>query len=205
MGYDLSNKSLSSLLVITIVVVIATTMVMLAKIDTASRTKMVITGYASSVQGTANITINTSLSITLINSTVDFGTCTPGGTTIIAKSNESEPANCTGGDYPNGEMTLENNGNVNASINISSDVNATDLLQPSTSGDEHFDFAGAGTGCTTGLVSSWTEFTQGSSQYSICSNLPAGNLMNIVYQLDIPSTSASGTHVATITFTASQA
>jgi len=204
MESDISNRTLASLLVIAIVVVIATTMITISKMQASNN---VVTGFATSQQGTATVQINSSLSILLTSTTVDFGSCAPAGNTLTLESNASAtPTSCTGGTYP-GQMTLLNNGNVNATINISSDVNATQLLNPSQAGGEEFYFAGydGSSACAGTLTSTWTSFAAASTPYALCTKLLTGKSMGIYYKLVVPPTAQSGTHTATITFTAATA
>jgi len=90
-----------------------------------------ITGYATEDTGIVNVTIESSASIVFETALLDLGngTVTPGTTATV----DSESGNDNwDGDQASGQLVLENNGNVNVSFTLKSNVSATDFIGGTT-------------------------------------------------------------------------
>ena len=201
---DLSNKFLAFLLVVAMLISIVGTWYNVDRINKLTR----LTGYATTDYGYVKINISTNLSIDVPTDTVDFGSgyLTPGTSFTIHNSNVTTvPTNWTNTSvYNPTDMILENTGNINASINLTSNVTAATFI----GGDApEFKFASVNNeanSCISGLAG-WTEIT-GSSQL-VCSNLASvdsTDTIKVRAQLKVSTGSSTGdeTGVAQWTFSA---
>lgn len=76
-----------------------------------------LTGFASTQIGTTAVTIDSSVSIIMNDSVINFGNCTA-GTAFLADSYEStDVTQCTNESLP-GRITIDNDGNVDVNISI---------------------------------------------------------------------------------------
>ncbi|MBN1275749.1 hypothetical protein JXA12_05690 [Candidatus Woesearchaeota archaeon] len=124
---DISNKSLAMFLVAAIVVSIAGTVISLNKLGTMTG---VPTGFNTFDVGNVTLEVGQTLSITLDDETIDFGTCTPdsGGMNHINISSTLQYGNgvdtCTAPAAVGGDgLDLRNDGNLAA--NVTMNVTAT--------------------------------------------------------------------------------
>ena len=181
---DLSNKTLGLLLVAAIVFSIGGTIISLDRIENLPREATRTTGFATlNDSGTVTLNITDSLSITLVNATIDFGACqvntTNGFSTVDSNQGagalDNDLCSNVGGlpDY----LVLENDGNVNANVTVQSNVTGSSFfndagssiwyLTADVSGDE---------GCTAGnLQASYTEFSAADTDFLACDNLSSAN------------------------------
>jgi hypothetical protein len=188
---DLSNRALGLLLIAAIVVSIGGTFISLNKLDAVSTT-----GFATNnVTGTVGVTVNTSLSIAMTDSTMSFGTCevTPGAVvTINSENTGANQSECT--ISASDPLRVENDGNVNANVTISTDTTSSNAFS-STSSTFHYKTVNGSTnpGCTSGLIGSYTEMTSTVTEYGGCDVLKfgAGNEFDFHAQIALDETAVS--------------
>ena len=199
---DISNRALGLLLIAAIVVSIGGTFISLNRLDAVSTT-----GFATNnVSGSVDISINSSLSITLTDSSIDFGDCglVPGQVLVV--DSELGGANQSYCSISTADpLTIENDGNVNAKVVLRSDVTGPTLFQDSTSTLKYKSVQGTPNGCQSGLVSSYTSVATADHDYTVCTNLTYGTnrYFDTHFQIGLGPVSQTGT--ATITFEASLA
>jgi len=199
---DISNKTLGLLLVAAIVVSVGGTFFSLDKLDGFSTT-----GYATDGTGAVNLSINTSVSIKMNDSVIDFGTCTiPSGGATFSSNNTAASANNT---YCNGTfpdlMTVENDGNTNADVVVSVDGTPSGIYANAATASMDFKTESVGSGCAT--PHDWTTFVSAGTDYSACGNLTTptdSDQFNFYVRLTLPDTATNnGDTSMGITFTAS--
>lgn len=191
---DISNRALGLLLVAAIVISIGGTVISLNKLDGFSTT-----GYATNNQtGTVSLQIEDALSIFLTDNTIDFGTCTMNTTTgYILVDSQAKQADCTWG--ADDTMTVQNDGNVNANLQIRLDEALTADL--GTGNNDYMRIKavnGTSAGCDSGLQSTYTT-SLSTSNSNVCSNLTSlnngvGTDVNVYAQLWLNETTDTGTH-----------
>ena len=199
---DISNKTLGLLLVAAIVISIGSTVISLNKLDGFSTT-----GFATSQDGTVNLSISETTSISINDSSINFGTCTiPGGADVTLDSfNGSSEYNnsiCTGasawvsgtGDY----LEVKNDGNVAVDIDVKSNVTAATLF--GTDSTLKYKSTGNASSHTTSYTAILT------TDSSFCTNLgttDGDNLERLYTQIYLPNTASTGGQMK-LTFTASK-
>ncbi len=126
---DISNKSLATLLIVAIVVSIGGTWLV---IDRAPGI-LQITGAPSTDTGTATVTIESTASVRFAVNTINFGTgkvnTSVGNTECILDSNGTNDSNkCINFTAQFGNLSLENDGSVNVTVQLASDVAAAAFI-----------------------------------------------------------------------------
>ncbi|MEM2874317.1 MAG: hypothetical protein QW063_02655, partial [Candidatus Nanoarchaeia archaeon] len=172
-------------------------------------------GNGTNGTGNINVTIGESLSITLIDNLVDFGTgyVTSGYVYADIDSNSTDTGNWTstanGADgWPSNTdyMTLENNGNVDANVNISAGSTAATFIG-GTNPAQWYAAKNNETGsCEGTLQSTYTSLL--TTQTVLCTDLQTestNDAIDIMFKLRIPSDATPTAKSNTITFTAVQA
>jgi hypothetical protein len=171
-----------------------------------------ITGFATS-DSSANIslTINSSLNIQVNASeaTIAFGACTPrAGSTYTCASNDTEICdglvglNCTGDTATPQYIEVDNVGNVNASVNVSSSCSAAQLIGGSSPAFKYTvtDCDGGGNYLT------WASFTTDAAGSMACNNTMVGGTGFRLYaNVTIPNNANPGgcsNDAAVLTFSA---
>ena len=196
---EISNKTLTLLLVATIVISLGGTLISLTKLGKG------ITGLATD-SGQVNVTIYEDITISMISSTINFGSG------VVSSGSDSATLDSATGSTTNGNwsfssqnLTFQNDGNVDINVTVASGKNSSDYL---CSGDSDCDQAGAATykfktiaghNCGTNQ-SSYTSFTK--SNQSVCTNLDALNSADdsgIAIELTVPG-DAHGAKTDTLTF-----
>ena len=211
MNNEKLNQGLVVMLVAAIVVSIGSTLISLNKLSMIGG----ITGFATTDVGTVTFQVNESTSITLTDDSVDFGTCVLNNSGLVTYDSDTTNGTAIAGFYCDGltdgedYMILENNGNVNVSIDLESNVNGPGLTQSPTSRGEFWftaaeDEAGS---CTGTLADSWTNISDSSpTTYNVCTDfksLDDNDALKIWYRIVLPDdTPAGSTHSASITFNA---
>lgn len=200
---DISNRALGLLLIAAIVVSIGGTFISLDRLDAVSTT-----GFATNnVSGTVNISINSSLSITMSDASIDFGDCAlvPGEVLII--NSEATGANQSYCSLATEDhLSIENDGNVNANVVLRSDVTGPTLFSdPSSTLKYKSTAAATNNGCQSGLVGTYQSVAAADTDYAVCTNLTYGTNRFFDTQFEIGLASTSQTGTATITFEASLA
>ncbi|HDP73789.1 MAG TPA: hypothetical protein ENN46_02410 [Candidatus Woesearchaeota archaeon] len=213
MNDETINKGIVTLLVAAIVVSVGSTLISLDRLSAIGG----ITGFATVQQGTVIFNVNETLSITLLENTVDFGECilniSTGGIiqydSDVVYGNLNNAYNCTGLSTGDEYMLLENSGNIDASINISAAKTGSAFIEASSTRGSLFfkgkdDKVGS---CASDLQDSFMNFST-TDHYLLCSNLTShatANTMRIYYRLILPGDTPAGEKSNTITFTASNA
>lgn len=203
----ITNKTLSVLLIAAIVVSVGGTFFSLMMLEASTTSP---TGMAA---GDVKLNVATQLSIILDDNNIDFGDCTPSTShTIFVDSSQSDTAvdnsNCSKtGSFPD-NMTVRNNGNVDADVTIKSDSDGTDLFGADGSNGFAFKAENTGNGCSGSFPTSYQNFsTIGTgSDTNLCDNLTAHDTNNSIeiYAGAWLSTQAQDGGTATWTITATQ-
>jgi hypothetical protein len=214
---EISNKTLGLLLIAAIVVSLGGTIVSLNKLDATSTT-----GYVTNNQtGNVSLSVGAALSIIISgDAEIAFGECTPDvNSALILDSNASASgANnsaCSGGTFPD-NITIVNDGNVNANVTIRTSANGTTLFDGDTNGGFAYMARNAvETGCANGLQDSYVEFTveddgiaSDTDLNPLCGNLSyadAGDEIQVFARITLPASVDTTTGSADITFEATQA
>ncbi|MGM5481813.1 MAG: hypothetical protein ACQESE_05390 [Nanobdellota archaeon] len=205
----ISNKTLSVLLIAAIVVSVGGTFFSLMMLQAPSTP----TGFAQQDSGDVILNVPTSLSIILEDNSIDFGNCVPDTSAqIFVDSFQAEAdvdnSNCSNTALFPDNMTLANNGNVDAIVNLTSTHNATDLF--GDAGDNGFAFKvqnqSSNPGCAGVMQQAYLNFTNTSQQYNVCNNLTSisGNNRVEIFAAAWLSPQAVGGGTATWTFDAYQ-
>jgi hypothetical protein len=172
--------------------------------------------YDTAPTGQVNLSIGESLSITLIDKLVDFGTghvAPNNGSAVIDSAVASAGDNWTSSapgvdgwpgltDY----MTLENNGNVDANVVIAAGSDAATFIGGSSPAQNYEGAENESGSCTGSLQSSYAALTTG--QTNLCSSLAFGDsadALNIFFKLTVPSDATPTQKTNTITFTGTKA
>ena len=200
---DISNKFLAFLLVIAIVVSVVGVWYSVDRLNTFAA----LTGFASQDTGYVNVTVESYASLIAVNDTVNFGTGQIAATYEFARLTTEDggtaPANWTNSTvYDPQPLRVENNGNVNLSVDLTSNATATQFIGGN---GPDFEIAAADVGagaCASGLQSAYTDVT-GSNQ-TICSNLGSGDGLDEVWvnvTIQVPTGVSQGAKSATFIFT----
>ncbi len=212
---DLSNKSLALMLLAAVVVSLGGTLLSLQKITTLQEnpTSVEITGQASDT-GTTNLSIEDQVGCA-VRSNIDFGSSSVTGVTIDSDTNNDNYSDCQNNDC---EMILNNTGNVNVSVNFSSDTGGTSLFESTSSGANDFNYSinngteqgGLGNGGCTNTTSFFGSSIDNNVQTTedlVCNNFyyaDGQDALHAEYRLHIPSDEGTGEKKATITFECNQ-
>jgi hypothetical protein len=184
---EISNKTLATLLVVAIVISLAGTFFAMRGV---SQVTNIVTGQLSAATGTAKVNITETISITLLNNTVNFGSGYRNASyASVAEcnlsTNTSQP-DCwiNNTDYNPIPFLLENDGNVYINVTINSS-NADNFINGTIigGGTRRYGWRGGDpldslrTGCGgeagTDLTKDFTDFS--ASPQLICKNLSATN------------------------------
>ncbi len=204
------NQGLVVMLVAAIVVSIGSTLISLNKLSVIGG----ITGFATSDVGTVTFQVNESTSITLTDNSVDFGTCILNNSGFITYDSDITNGTSVQGFYCDGlsagedYMVLENDGNVNVSVTLQSDVDGPGFTgSPTSRGEFWFKAAEEEVGsCTGTLADSWVNISQSAFDYNVCDdfkNVDGNDALKIWYRIVLPDdVPAAGVKTAQITFSA---
>jgi hypothetical protein len=127
---DISNKTLATLLIVAIVVSVGGTWLVVNKAPTGL---LQITGAPATDTGTATVTIETTGSVRFNVATLNFGTgkvnTSAGNTQCVLDSNgTNDSARCINFTAVFGNLTLENDGSTNVTVQLASDKAAVAFL-----------------------------------------------------------------------------
>jgi hypothetical protein len=212
MKHDYSNRTLAYLVLVALIVSVIGSLMTLSRIGGFG--VPLITGAASSGTGTTQVAILSQLAITIIDSTIDYGTCKPGiGNTTFFDSNNSaingsDESECTGMSNPQ-NITIENTGNVGANISIQ--TNTIDLTGSVSGLNKSLWFswrnATNSAGCYKATRASgvWYNFTAIATDNVTCENLTwtsANKRLWFYLRVWMPPDATAAARTATITFTA---
>ncbi len=218
---EISNKTLAVLLIIAIVVSVGGAMINIAKLAELTRTVplLSIIGMVTTV-GTVNVTISSNVEINLSTYEIDFG---PGYVTSglgdAARLNTSSGwrgkenwTNASNYNFAPNNITIENTGNRNCSVNFTSNKAAAAFIGGGAGSitDPVFQYRGvnkdATTCSSTNLTSSYTDVTTSSDGLDVCKCMRYEDGNDELYfnvQVLVPQDAPVGGKNATLTFTAS--
>lgn len=190
MNETVSNKTLVVLLVVAIGVSVMGIWVSVSKQDS-----VLVTGAATTDQGTATINIQALTAIALtdaqINATVTW--LGNGSSALITTNGTCNPSGaCT---VTNDVFTLENTGNTNVSVNVTGVgyASPSDLFTTIFGGVNAITTNNETSSCASGLANALNVTNQSSS--TICSNLlstDASDALNIAVQFNITTSEQTG-------------
>ena len=181
---DLSNKTLGLLLVAAIVFSIGGTIISLDRLDQLPREVTRTTGFATlNDTGTVILNITDALSITLADSTIDFGQCQVNTTNAFSTVDSNQGAGSLDNDLCSNVgglpdyLVLENDGNINANVTVQSNVTGSTFFNDGDSAIWYLTAdVGGDAGCTNGnLQGTYTEFSAVDTPLLACDNLSSAN------------------------------
>jgi len=226
---QVSQKTLTFLLVIAIVVSVTGTMISIKRINqlVSETPVLTATGMAGSGSGMVNVTIAAVTSITALDSVIAFGSCSPPSDNFGCNttSNDTFGCSCDGGGPDN--ITISNDGNKDVNVSVKASSLAKTFIGGTVGGAGQAEmwFAvrngstnpGCGNASTTimdaeitgtGMQYTWKNISIADDNYQACANLTYGattNTMSFFAKLFIPANApATGGEEAstTLTFTA---
>lgn len=216
MAFQLSNKALAIILLITMVLSIGGTLISLSRLKQMET----ITGFAATEYAGVNVTVTETTSINFTVNNVNFGTGTVGSGCSFCVLNTSGVTDgcCVGFTTPTPTgLIVQNIGNVNVSLNFSFDMNAatyiggTDpLFQINVTENETnscFNNSASGGGGIN-ITFNNTFGNVLAANMPICGNLRpelANDELRVNIRLKIPENSLTGARNATLTATAAKA
>lgn len=187
----ISDKALVTLVIVAVVVSIACTWVSLSKLRTIE-----ITGLATEVTGTVNVSAGIAADISLPVSTVNFGTM------------QMDQTNDTTDDNP-APFNVSNDGNVCVNITIYRDTTNwfTGTVHggnASNTNDTMYQVECPGSNCQSGTVTSWTNITTSAVKAIAGLNWTSGNdTTQVEVKIHVPSDETPGAKGTVVTFSAS--
>jgi len=211
MGEDLSNKTLVFIVGVTLVVLLFSTAVYYSRFKGEQ-----VTGAALTDQARARINITTRASINFTVNSVDWGSGYVNDTALYCQLNTeglNNPANCTNFTTVYEGLRLENDGNRNVELNLSTNNSAAQFLGGTGPayqwkfGNNESDSCGSkgiGTNCVSNSSAlqyqSYTTVSTASGEVCPCfrANNPS-DLLNLELQIRVPSDSFTGLRESTIT------
>jgi len=204
---ELSNKSLALLLVVAIVISVGGTMVSLSKLNSIR-----YTGFASSSnspQGTANLTINSSLVLTFVVSNVNFGTGYTNDSgagieqCVMDTNGSANSADCIGFNSGVSPFVLRNDGNKNLNVSISANENATTFISGTNPVFQFFIEDNETGSCTTPNPTVWTDMNTTSVDMcgtgGLLANPSTSDELRIHIKVSVPQDAIPGAKTATLT------
>jgi hypothetical protein len=169
-----------------------------------------ISAHATSADGAAKITIASSLSISMVDSDVNYGTCWPlsSGAKYYDSDDTSlfgsEPGKCNGGGLATGDtLRVVNDGNLDANVTIKTNDNQIVGASNTSLWFRTYN-SSVDPGCYRANAS-WSNFSSTSQEYPACTNLSRTinlNKFDTAFRIWIPSDTLPGEQTAVITFTA---
>jgi hypothetical protein len=215
-----SNKTLALIIVATMIVSLGGTLLNLDKLQEIERAKgkqsTYPTGFATS-SGNVSLVLG-DLTQCTVNSNVSFGTITNViGTVILNTDRDNAAAGATGANDCSSDsacqgMEINNTGNTNLIVNLTSNINGTTLLGGVGASNDDFQFityngtnSGTEYGCMNGLNNTWRYVNE--SNPPICLNLSyidTQDMIHVEYNVTIDGNTPPGTKSAIITITCEQ-
>ena len=211
MSEDISNKSLTILVALTLLITLGSTAIYLVKFKGEAITAAATTQYAL-----AKINITTRASINFTVNSIDWGSGFVSDIALYCQLNSegaNDPANCTNFTTVYQGLRLENDGNRNVQVNVSTNNTAAQFLggtgavyqwkfmnnESDTCGSK-----GVGANCVTNAsaLQFQSYSTVSTSPVEVCPCFRASNpsdLLNLELQVRVPSDSFSGERQSTIT------
>ena len=128
---DISNKSLALALVASILISVGGTFIAISKLDNLRSGLQVVTGLSSGTDtGATNVTINSQIIMTFVVNAINFGGGYANGSICSLNSTPGSPnlGNCSNFRDANNSLVLQNDGNVNVTLNFSFDKTAASWI-----------------------------------------------------------------------------
>ncbi|MBN1544100.1 hypothetical protein JW898_01405 [Candidatus Woesearchaeota archaeon] len=211
MGEDLSNKTLVVIVGVTLLVLMFSTVVYYSRFRGEH-----ISGAALTDQARARINITTRASINFTINSVDWGSGYVNDTALYCQLNTeglNNPANCTNFTTVYEGLRLENDGNRNVDLNVSTNNSAAQFLggtgplyEWKFANNESDSCGSKGVGATCVTNSSALQYpaysTVSTDSVQVCPCFRANNpsdLLNLELQIRVPSDSFTGLRESTIT------
>ena len=166
---DMSNKSLALLLVAAIVISLGGTIISVNELTSKSG----VTGYAT---GRVNLTLGSTPECVVVQN-VSFGSGDQPSNEVNLSTDIDNSANSFNNCVTNAAcrgLQIENTGNADLEVNLTSDIDGSDLGGSGASVDDavfwvrNGTYAGAEEGCHAGISSSWLDLTV---ERPLCTNL----------------------------------
>ncbi len=154
-----------------------------------------LTGFVT--EGIVNVTIETSASINFTTALLDLGngTVTPGQAAIVSSDGSGAANQFWTGNQATGELVIENNGNVNVSLDLRADEEAATFIGGS-SGQEFAILVAENESGSCASITSYSTYTAiTTADLEACSELgtdEAANSLTIDARLTIPDDSITG-------------
>jgi len=209
---QISNKTLTFLLVATIVISVGGTMISLNRIN-----RLVPGATGMGTTGKVNVSIASTASVNIVDAIIQFGSCAPTATygCNVSSNVSSAECSCAGGSWPD-NITVQNDGNKYVNLT----VKTTDLAASFIGGTSpKFWFSSRNAtlrpGCynssvvvdNNGLQWDWFSFDTSNIEYTACANLTfddANDQLAVFAKLFLPADAPISltNNSATLTFTA---
>lgn len=214
---QISNKTLTILLLIAIVISVTGTIISISRINQIILQTYTITAMATSTgTGMVNVTIAAVTSITATDNVIHFGSCSPNttyGTNLSSNSSEDSwgvPGVCTGASSPD-NLTIKNDGNKNVNVTVQTPTLARTFIGGTVGGAGQAEMwfavrnASSTPGCfntsntfvapsefngSTGMQFHWKNFSVINTEYLACANLTFGssaNSLSLFIKLFVPA------------------
>ena len=206
---EVSNRTLAVLLVAAIVFSVGGTLMSFGKVATDG-----VTGYSTNNEsGTLALTVQDSLSITLVTTSINFGNCQLNATrdSIFNSSSDNSFSSihdnflCSGGgiNIPS-NFTVENNGNVDTNITVRTDANGTTVFNNPNSAIGFYAINVSGRpGCEGAAQVTPQNLTLINTDYEFCGNLTyqdTNDQVAFIAYNQLNSSSTGGSTAINITF-----
>lgn len=197
-------KSDSVLVTVAIIAVLASLAGLVTNYYSTSNLNNLFTGYATE-EGTVNVTINSTTSVEIISANGTEGKSLDWGSGSVETDGYAyliSNGTISGGSWEaiiNEGFIIENKGNTNVTLNVSSNVNAETFIG-GTNPQFEFNVTNNETGsCTGTLLGTYTSFTTADAQ--LCTLFQAGGSIDSIRMdilLGIPNDANPGDKVATV-------
>ena len=212
MGQDISNRSLTVLVAVALLVLLGSTVVVYSHLRGT-----MITAAATTDQALARVNITSRASINWTVDMIDWGSGYVNDTVLYCQLNSeglNNPSNCTNFTTVYEGLRLENDGNRNVQLNLSTNNSAALFIGGSSPlyqwklANNESDTCGSkgiGSNCVTNVSALQYQssyFSVSTTPVEICPCFRANNpsdLLNVELQIRIPSDSFSGLRESVIT------
>jgi hypothetical protein len=212
MGEDISNRALTVLVAVALLVLLASTVVVYSHLRGT-----MITAAATTDQALARVNITSRASINWTVDMIDWGSGYVNDTVLYCQLNSeglNNPSNCTNFTTVYEGLRLENDGNRNVQLNLSTNnsaalfIGGTSPLYQWKLANNESDTCGSkgiGSNCVTNVSALQYQssyFSVSTTPVEICPCFRANNpsdLLNVELQIRIPSDSFSGLRESVIT------
>ncbi len=220
---EISNRTLAVLLVVAMVVSVGGALINISKLTELTRIISFppISGFVTTL-GTVNMTLTSNVEINLSTYQVEFGPGYVSGGQDAARLNTTDSwrgkenwTNATNYNFNPSNITIENTGNRNASVNFTSDRAAAAFIGGGVGAIPDPSFQYKGTNKNSGSCSTQTAGVNLTAVYTEISSSVANDVCKCMrfedgndeiyldVQVIVPQDSPIGQHNATLTFSAS--